>query len=153
MNPDWSSIATRTLDESIASNLIPYRAAASVSGGLGIVGLLLAAIGIYGVTAYTVTRRTREIGIRIAMGAKTQDIVGMVLRQGMVLTTIGAVIGLVLATLATFVVRGLAFGVPQLDLGTVGGTVLLLTVVSLVASYIPAHRATRIDPLVALRCD
>ena len=77
----------------------------------------------------------------------------MVLRQGMVLTTIGAVIGLVLATLATFVVRGLAFGVPQLDLGTVGGTVLLLTVVSLVASYIPAHRATRIDPLVALRCD
>jgi putative ABC transport system permease protein len=153
MNPDWSSIATRTLDESIASSLIPYRAAASVSGGLGIVGVLLAAIGIYGVTAYTVTRRTREIGIRIAMGARRRDIVSMVLRQGMVLTIIGAVIGLVLAALAVFVVRSLAFGVPQLDVATVGGTVLLLTAVSTAASYVPAHRATRIDPLVALRCE
>jgi putative ABC transport system permease protein len=71
----------------------------------------------------------------------------------MVLTIIGAVIGLVLAALAVFVVRSLAFGVPQLDVATVGGTVLLLTAISTAASYVPAHRATRIDPLVALRCE
>jgi putative ABC transport system permease protein len=151
MNSRVPIVAARTLDEAIASNLITFRAAASVSGGLGLVGLLLAAIGIYGVTAYAVTRRTREIGIRVAMGASASDIVRMVLRQGMVLTGAGAVIGLVLAALAGVFASRIFVGVPPLDATTVGASALLLAAVGLAACYVPARRAARLDPAITLR--
>jgi ABC-type antimicrobial peptide transport system permease subunit len=125
--------------------------AAWVSGSVGLVGVLLAAIGIYGVTAYAITRRTREIGIRIALGARPADIVAMVLRQGMFLVAIGSVIGLVLAATATRLLRTLLFGVRPLDLLTFGGAVVLFAAIGMLACYLPTRRAVRIDAMEALR--
>src|SRR5207248_1327668 len=93
MNPNLPIISAQTLEELTAVSLVPQRVAASVSGTLGMVGMLLAAIGIHGVAAYAVARRTREFGVRIALGATRADVVGMVLRQGLGLTAIGSAIG------------------------------------------------------------
>ena len=124
-----------------------------MSGSLGLVGVLLAAIGIYGVTAYAVTRRTREIGIRMALGARRADVVAMVLRQGIRLAVIGSAIGLLLAAGASQVLVGFLFGVPPLDPVIFGGAAALFAVVGLAACYVPARRATQVDPLAALRCE
>ena len=97
MNPELPLAATPTLAESVALGLMPQRIAASIAGSLGTVGLLLAAIGIYGVTAFTVTRRLREFGIRVALGARRADILRIVLRQGLGLTFAGCAIGVMLA--------------------------------------------------------
>ena len=151
MNPNLPIVGAQTLEEAGALGLIPQQIAVSVTGSLGIVALLLAAIGIYGVTAYAVTRRTREIGVRIALGAARGDIVRMVLRQGMSLAGIGAVIGLALAAAASRVLTSLLFGVPPLDPVTFAGTAVLFAVVGLAACYVPARRATRINAIEALR--
>ncbi|MGB7218788.1 MAG: ABC transporter permease [Vicinamibacterales bacterium] len=151
MNPNLPITAAQTLEDVAALGLAPQRIAASVSGSLGSVGLLLAAIGIYGVTAYAVTRRTREIGVRLALGASRADIVRMVLRQGMSLAAVGSVIGLLLAAGASRLLVALLFGVPPLDPVTFLGAAVLLAAVGLAACYLPARRATRIDPIEALR--
>jgi predicted permease len=151
MNPNLPIVSSRTLDDESSPGVTQLRVSASVSGAVGLVGLLLAAIGIYGVTAYTVTRRTREIGIRIAMGAERSDVFRMVLGQGMSLVAIGAVIGLLLAAAATRLVVRLLFGVPPLDPLTFGGAAVLFAVIGLAACYVPARRATRIDATEALR--
>jgi ABC-type antimicrobial peptide transport system permease subunit len=115
MNPNVPVVNAQTFEEYASLGLIPQRIAASVAGSLGVIGLLLAAIGIYGVTAYMVTSRTREIGIRIALGARRGTVVRMVLRQGMMLTVIGAAIGLVLAAAASRLLGSLLFGVGPTD--------------------------------------
>jgi predicted permease len=130
---------------------VQLRVAAAVAGSVGLVGLFLAAIGIYGVTAYSVARRTREIGIRIAMGAQRGDIVGMVLRQGMSLVAAGSVLGLLLAAAGTRLLTRLLFGASPLDPVTFGGAVVLFAVIGLAACYVPARRATQIDAMEALR--
>ena len=140
-----------TLDDSTALGLAPQRIAMSLSGTLGIVGLLLAAIGIYGVTGYTVARRSREIGIRIALGARRADIMGMVLRQGLMLTATGSAIGLVLAAGIGQVLVVFLFGVPPIHPPTFVTAVLVFAAVGFVACYLPARRATSIDPSSALR--
>jgi ABC-type antimicrobial peptide transport system permease subunit len=122
-----------------------------VAGSLGIVGLILTGIGIYGVTAYTVTRRTREIGIRIALGARTADVIRMVLREGASLTLVGSAIGLAIAAAISRVLAGFLFGIPAIDPITFAGTTLLFTAIALAACYVPVRRATRIDPTQALR--
>ncbi len=119
-------------------------------GSLGLVGLLLAAIGIYGVTAYTVTRRTREIGIRMALGARPGDIARMVLRQGMSLTVVGSVIGFALAAGAGRVLTAFLFGVPPFEPVVFGAAAMLLIAAGAVACYAPARRASRVEPVVAL---
>jgi len=139
------------LDEPAGPIQLQLRLAASVSGSLGIVGLLLAAIGIYGVTAYAVTCRAREIGIRVAMGAQRSDIVGMVLRHGMWLVAIGSAIGLILAAAASRLLTRLLFGIPPIDPITFAGAATLFAVIGLAACYIPARRAVRVDPVEALR--
>jgi putative ABC transport system permease protein len=153
INPELPIISSQTLEESVALGLVPQRIAASVAGSLGLVGLLLAAVGIYGVTAYAVTRRTREIGIRVALGAQRGEIVGLVLSQGMSLVLIGAIIGLTLAAGAGMALAPMLFGVPAIDPVTFAGAALLFGIVSVIACYVPARRATRVDPLTALRCE
>jgi len=129
------------------------RIGAVVAGSVGIVGLLLAAIGIYGVTAYTVTQRTREIGIRLSLGADRTAVMGMVLRQGMTLVAIGSVIGLLLGAGAGQILSGARFGTPRPDALMFAGAAALFALVGLVACYVPARRATRIAAMQALRCE
>jgi ABC-type antimicrobial peptide transport system permease subunit len=151
MNPNLPIVAALTLDDYSQLGLIPQRVAASVSGSLGIVGLLLAAIGIYGVTAYMVSSRTREIGIRMALGAQRGSVLRMVLRQGMTLALTGVVIGLVLAAGASRLLGSLLFGVGATDPITFVGSAVLFCAIGLAACYAPARRATEIDAMEALR--
>jgi predicted permease len=151
MNPNLPIVTAQTLDDSVAFGFAPQRIAASVAGSLGIVGLILTGIGIYGVTAYTVTRRTREIGIRIALGAQTADVIRMVLREGVALTLIGSAIGVVLAAALSRVLAGFLFGIPPIDPITFAATTVLFAAIGLAACYVPVLRATHIDPKQALR--
>ena len=153
MNPNLPVAQAMPMTDVTAIGLIPQRIAASVAGSLGVVGLLLAAIGIYGVTSYSVSRRVREIGIRVALGADSEKVLRLVLRQGIVLTLIGIGIGLVAGALVSQVVRTLLFGVSALDPVTFVGAAALFLFVALAASYGPARRATRVDPMVALRAE
>ena len=151
MDPNLPIVGSQTLDERTTLRVIPQRVAASVSGVLGLVGVLLAAIGIYGVTAYSVAQRTREIGIRIALGAGRGNVVAMVLRQGLMIATIGSAIGLLLAAATGRLLASFLLGVAPIDPLTFAAAAALFTLVGLAACYAPARRATRIDPMDALR--
>jgi predicted permease len=151
MNPNLPIVSAQTLEEATALGLVPQRVVVSVAGTLGLVGALLAAIGIYGVTAFAVTRRTREIGIRMALGAQRAQVVGMVMRQGIALAVAGSAIGLLLSAGAAQALAVFLFGVPPLDPIVFGGAAVLFLAVGLAACYLPARRATAIDPLTALR--
>jgi predicted permease len=151
MNPNLPVVTAQTFEDYASLGLVPQRVAASVSASLGLVGLLLAAIGIYGVTAYMVTTRTREIGIRMALGAQPRDVVRMVLGQGMTLALIGVAIGLALAAAASRALGSLLFGVGTADPLAFGGSALVFGLVGLAACYIPARRATEIEATQALR--
>jgi putative ABC transport system permease protein len=120
---------------------------------LGAMALVLACVGVYGVMAYSVTERTREIGIRMALGAKAGSVVGMMLRRGVVLTGVGLLIGLVGSVAQARLLASLIWGVSALDLGTFAGVSAALVCVALLASYVPARRAARVDPLISLRCE
>ena len=122
-------------------------------GGFACASLLLASIGLYGVIAYGVSQRTREIGIRIALGAQAPDVLQLVVGQGMKLALIGVVLGLIGAWAMTRLLKTMLFEVSTTDPLTFAGVVLLLALVALLACYIPARRATKVDPLIALRCD
>jgi predicted permease len=141
----------KTLEEHMRFALFPARVAAVVLVAFGFVALTLAAIGIYGVTAYSVSQRTREIGIRIALGAQWGDVLRMVLRNAVKLTVIGVVLGLLGAFLLTRALSSLLTGVSATDPMTFAIVSLLLIAVALIASYLPARRATKVDPLAALR--
>jgi predicted permease len=153
MNPDLPIVASQTLEDATALGLVPQRIVVSVAGGLGVVGALLAAIGIYGVTAYAVARRRREIGIRMALGARRVDVVRMILQRGIRLTVIGCAIGLLLAAGASQALVVFLFGVAPLDPAVFGGAAAFFAVIGLAACYLPARKATTFDPLVALRCE
>lgn len=154
IDPNLPILAARTLEDELTGPVErQLRIAASVSGSVGLVSLLLAAIGMYGVTAYVAARRTREIGIRLALGARRVDVLRMILRQGMALVAMGATVGLLLAAAGSRLLTRLLFGVPPLDPLTFGGAAALFAVIGLAACYVPARRATNIDPVVALRCE
>jgi putative ABC transport system permease protein len=114
---------------------------------------MLAAIGIYGVLAYAVVERTREIGIRMALGAQRRSVLALVLRTGAILTTVGIALGLAGAVAATRLLQSMLFGVEPLDAPTFLAVSLMFGTVATLASYIPARRATRLDPMVALRSE
>jgi putative ABC transport system permease protein len=127
------------------------RTGAVMVGIFGAVALLLAMVGLYGVRAYTVARRTREIGIRMALGANAGDTLRAILREGLIVTSIGAGIGLLLSIAVGKVLSNLLYEVSGVDPVVSSTAVILLTVISLLACYIPARRAARIDPMLALR--
>jgi predicted permease len=153
LDPGLPRATMITLRDANSIVLLPQRVAAIVTGALGVVGLLLASVGLYGIIAYSVSRRTREIGIRLALGARSSGVVGMIVREGMRLAGIGVIVGLVLAAGGTRLISGFLFSVSPLDAMTFAGMSLLFVVVALVASYLPARRAAAADPMVILRAE
>ena len=153
MNPNLPVVEAMPLRDITAIGLVPQRIAAAVAGTLGVVGLLLAAMGIYGVTSFSVGRRTREIGIRMALGADRGSVVSLVLWQGVWLTLTGVAIGLALAAAGSQALRSLLFGVSALDPIAFGAAAAIFLLVALGASYLPARRAARVDPMIAIRAE
>ena len=151
INKDVPLFAVQTMTERIDDQLATDRVIAVLLSVFGGCALLLAAIGIYGVVGYAVAQRTHEIGIRIALGADQRDILKLIVSQGMVLTAIGAGIGLALALAATQLLKSLLFGISATDPLTFVSVVIVLVGVALLACYLPARRAMKVDPLVALR--
>jgi putative ABC transport system permease protein len=151
LDPALAVFNIATLTEAISVSLLPARIAGSLLGGLGMLALALAALGIYGVLSFLVRSRTREIGIRVAVGARPSAVVMMVVRQAMTWTGGGALIGIALAVVLTRFLETFLYGTSPTDPLTFGGVTLLLALVACIAALIPAVRASRLDPLVALR--
>jgi predicted permease len=151
LDPNVAPISVTTVEDILGSSLFPQRLAAGLVGGFGLMGLLLAAVGVFGLLSFTVAQRTREIGLRMALGAKQADVLRLVLRRGLVLVVIGTGAGLAVAVLATRLVRGLLVNVSPTDPVTLVAVVGLLTFVALIAAWLPARRAARVHPMEALR--
>jgi predicted permease len=141
----------KTLRQQIAQTIGRPRAFATLTTVSGVIALLLACIGLYGVVSYETVRRTRDIGIRMALGARRADVLRLVMRQTVVVVTIGAGIGIALALAASRLIRGLLFGIAPSDPLAIGAALAVLIGVALVASYMPARRASQLDPTQALR--
>ena len=154
IDPTLSVFNIRTLEEQVSDSLAPLRTNVVMLTTFGLLALLLASIGLYGVASYAVTQRTREIGVRMALGARPSSVLGLVLGRGLVLVAFGIALGLGIALAGSrFISPDLLPNVSVRDPLTLAATAALLTAVALLANYIPARRATRIDPLVALRSD
>lgn len=151
LDPHLPLSSSKLLEERLAMPLLPVRVVAAVLSSFGLLALALAAIGIYGVMSYAVSRRTREIGVRVALGAQSSDILRLILWQGMVAPLIGVALGILMALALTRLVRSMLFGVSAADPLTYAGVATLLSLVAILACYVPARRATRVDPMVALR--
>jgi putative ABC transport system permease protein len=153
LDPEQPVSLIATMDELMEASTAQPRFRSFLLGSFAGIALVLSAIGIYGVMAYTVGRRTREIGVRMALGARPVDILRLILGESLTLTLLGVLLGLVGAYAVTRVMNGLLFGVASTDPFTFASVTLLLCSVALLASYVPARRATRVDPLVALHFD
>jgi predicted permease len=153
VDPALPIVRQQTMNEQTVTSLFPQRVALYVSGSLGVVALLLALLGIYGVTAFTVAQRTREIGVRVALGAQRSHVLGLVLRQGIVLAGIGVTVGSLAAFGATRLIGSMLYGVAPTDVVAFGTAATLLACAALVASWFPARRAARVDPMIAIRSE
>jgi putative ABC transport system permease protein len=141
----------RTVEQVLASAVVQPRFNTILLGAFAAAALCLGAIGIYGVVSYSMARRTREIGLRMALGAQTKDVLALVLREGMSVVLVGIAIGLAGALALSRVMTGLLFGVSATDPLTFAAIPLILIAVALAACWIPARRAVKVDPMVALR--
>ena len=151
IDPNLAVTKIRTFENALAESLARERLSALVSGGFALSGLLLASLGLYGLLAFLVAERTREIGIRIALGANLRRLTGSVVGGGLRLVIVGAAIGVGGSLLLLRSFGTLLFGVTPYDLSTYATVLALLCVVAALASYVPARRAARVEPLVALR--
>jgi len=143
----------RTQSESIDRLLFNQRLMARLLGGFAVLGLALACIGLYGLLSYEVARRTREIGVRTALGAQRSDVLGLFLRRGLIVVLLGSTAGVGAAAAVTRLLANLLYGVQAMDPLTFLGAAVLFAVVGLVACFLPASRAMQVDPAVALRCE
>ncbi len=135
----------------MALKLAPVRMGATLLGIFGLLALALAAVGLYGVIAYSVSRRTHEIGIRMALGARATEVMKLVVQQGMALAVIGVMVGLLLAVAMSRVLATFLYGVSAVDILAFSAAAFLLLAVAFLANYLPARRAARVDPMEALR--
>jgi predicted permease len=146
----WVSM---TMTDYIKAAFLAPVLASRLLSWLGIIALALAAMGVYGVMAYVVSQRTQEFGVRMALGAETGDVLALVFREGLTLTVVGITIGLILAVAVTRLMAGFLIGVSPFDLVTFIGVPVMLGMVTLLACWLPAHRATKVDPMTALRAE
>ncbi len=151
LDPNLPVTNAKTLTDHMNLSLFPARAVAALLAAFGLLALTLAAIGIFGVMSYSVSQRTREIGIRMALGANAKEVFKLVVGQGLKLTLIGAGVGLALALIGTRLLSNLLYNVSAVDPLTFAGVTLLLTIVAFLACYFPARRAMKVDPMIALR--
>jgi predicted permease len=151
LDPTLAVSQIKPMSAQIGNAVAATRLASTLISVFGLVALLLASMGLYGVMAWVVTRRTHEVGIRMALGAQVSDVLSLILKQGMFLTAIGVVIGLGLSFIFTRLIESQLFGVSATDPLTFTAIALLLIAVAFLACYVPARRATKVDPLVALR--
>jgi putative ABC transport system permease protein len=152
-SPDLLLLQAKTMSNHLAAMVLPARLGAIAFSLFAGLALALAVLGVYGVVSYAVARRTREVGIRLAVGASPAGVVRLLMREGMTLVVVGAVIGLVLGFAATRLLEALLFGVRAADPLTFVGAPLLLLAVGAVASLLPARRASRIDPARVLKAE
>ena len=143
----------RTMNDVVNDTTRQERLVAQLGGVFGVFALALACLGLYGVLSFAVVQRTREIGVRVALGAQRRDVLSLVVGQGLKLALIGSVAGLAGALAATRLVSNLLYGVTPTDAVTFTGVALLLVVVAVLASWVPARRAAKVDPMEALRCE
>jgi putative ABC transport system permease protein len=141
----------RTLDQLFSVSLDQRRFSLTLYGVFAVAGLLIAAAGLYGTLSYTVTQRTQEIGLRLALGAQSADVLRLVIGQGMRLTLLGLTLGVMAAIAVTRLLKSMLYGVSATDPLTLVGIASLLLLVALMACYLPARRATKVDPMIALR--
>ncbi|MGH9856137.1 MAG: FtsX-like permease family protein, partial [Blastocatellia bacterium] len=153
LDPNLPAYEATTMAEQVTDQTTRSRFSAWLLGVFGALALVLAAVGIYSVMAYAVEQRSREIGVRVALGARAGDVLKMVIGQGMRLALLGVGLGLGAALALTQLMKQLLFGVAAADPLTYGSLALLLTLVALLACWIPARRATKVDPIIALRCE
>jgi macrolide transport system ATP-binding/permease protein len=153
LEPNILFIDNQTMDAQVAATLLPAKAGAISVSAVGVVAMVLASVGLYGVIAYSVARRTREIGIRMALGARPAAVVGLVMKQGLVLAAVGVAVGALLALGAARAVAGALYGVSFVDPLAWSGAVMLLFTVSALANLVPARRASIVDPSGALRSE
>jgi ABC-type antimicrobial peptide transport system permease subunit len=150
--PD-TTLIIRPFSKQVEQSLVQERLIATLASFFGLLALVLAAVGLYGLVAYSVTRRTSEIGVRMALGATRGNVLKLVLRGALALAILGVIAGLPLAFAGSRFVSNMLFGIRPTDPLTAGSAAVLLVFVALIAAYIPARRASKVDPLTALRYD
>ena len=153
LDPDLSMFSVRSMNDWLSRSIAQPRLNAVLVTAFGCLALLMAAIGVYGVLSYLVNQRTREIGLRMALGAQRQRVIGLVIKEGMILALTGIAAGVLSALLVSQVLSSLLYGVAARDASTFAATAITLTLVALAACIAPAVRASRVDPILALRCE
>ena len=151
MDPNLPVFGFKTMSQHLGIMLFPARMGAWLLAGFGLLGLILASVGLYGVVSYSVSKRTREVGVRMAIGAHRRQILQLVLREGMILVGIGMALGVGFALAGSRLLTSMLYGIGRNDPAAFLGVPLLLAAVALLAIVIPARRATRVDPMMALR--